>query len=335
MKIIYIIIFLTIVVFLAGCGTPNDPESILGGDGGYKILGKCAVTAFAQDVIIKDSIVYMAQGEGGLMVLNASDPSHPQAITALSIGIRGFSYKLAMRDSIIYLATGGFGITSVSVADPYNPVFEVNNRSISPVKDFGFFNNFLFIATSEEGVRIAEISYPLEPDIRGVMLTPGYAQGIAATPDSSYAIVACGQTGLAFFDISELQNGNGEYPLVKLVDIVGYAENVVINPEMKTAYVASGTGGLAIVDYSDSSDIKLAGSFDTGGYAKEVYYQNNKIYITTEQRGLQIIDVTNPTNPVRIGTVQTKYAKGVTADDKYIYVADEDEGLIIISIPFE
>ena len=59
----------------------------------------------------------------------------------------------------------------------------------------------------------------------------------------------------------------------------------------------------------------------------------DKIFITTELRGLQIIDVSDPVNPFRIGTVQTQYAKGVTADDKYIYVADEEEGLIIISIP--
>jgi hypothetical protein len=55
--------------------------------------------------------------------------------------------------------------------------------------------------------------------------------------------------------------------------------------------------------------------------------------VTTELRGLQIFDVTNINSPVRIGTVETRYAMGLAVDDKYVYVADEQEGLIIISIP--
>ncbi|MCW8811866.1 MAG: hypothetical protein OQK64_12985, partial [Ignavibacteriaceae bacterium] len=93
------------------------------------------------------------------------------------------------------------------------------------------------------------------------------------------------------------------------------------------------TGGLVIADYSDTNDVKIVGSFSTGGYAKEVFYQNNKVYVATELRGLQIIDVSNVTSPFLIGTVETEYALGLTADDKYIYVADEKEGLIVVSTP--
>jgi hypothetical protein len=329
----FLLAFTLLLLYLfPGCGTPNDPESVLGGDGGYKITGKCATTAFAQDVVVKDTVAYLAQGEGGLIEINVSDHTKPKVIATIT-SIRGYTYKLAMLDTIVYLASGTFGINTVDISTPINPTLLANNRSISPAKDFGFYSNFLFIAISEEGVRIADLSYPAEPDIRGKLVTPGFAQGITATPDSNFAIVACGETGLAFFDLSQLQNGYGEYSYAQLVDIPGYAENVTINPDIKFVYVASGTAGLTIVDYSDSSNAKVIGRFNTGGYAKEVFYQNNKIYITTEQRGLQIIDVSDPTAPVRIGTVPTEYAKGVTADDNYIYVADEDEGLIVISIP--
>ncbi len=35
---------------------------------------------------------------------------------------------------------------------------------------------------------------------------------------------------------------------------------------------------------------------------------------------------------ILIGTVKTEYAKGLDMDDNYIYVADEVEGLITISM---
>ncbi len=333
-KSIISFIFISLIL-IQGCGTPNDPESILGGDGGYKIISKTATSAYAQDVVIKDTMLYVAQGEGSLVVIDNKNPANPSIITVYTHDqYRGYSYKLAMKDTIIYIATGLFGITTINVADPRNPNFEGNNRNIKPAKDFCIFNGFLFTALSEEGVSIADISsYPSQPEIRGGMVTPGYAQSITVSSDSNYALVAIGELGLAFYDISELQNGYGIYPLIKVVDLDGYAENVTINPDMPVAYVACGTGGLAVIDFSDSSSIKLAGKFDTGGYAKEVCYQNNKIFITTELRGLQIIDVSNPNYPVRIGSVQTPFAKGVAADSKHIYVADEDEGLIVISIP--
>lgn len=320
-------------LLISGCGTPNDPDSILGGDGGYKIVGKLKTSAYAQDVVVKDTLVYVAQGEGGLEIINVANHTVPMLITNLTEGCRGYSSKIAMKDTIVYIASGIFGITVVDVSDPFQPCTTINNRNIKPGKDFCIYKNFLFTAISEEGVNIAEISYPSQPDPRGTLITPGYAQGVACSSDSNYALVAIGEMGIAFYDISQLQTGWGIYPLVKLIDTDGYAENICINPDQPLAYIASGKGGLAIIDYSDSSNIRLAGKFETGGYAKEVFYSSGKVYVATELRGLQIIDVSNPSAPSRIGTIQTAYAKGVTADDHYIYVADEEEGLIIISIP--
>lgn len=326
-------VFFAALILISGCGTPNDPESILGGDGGYKIVGKYKTSGYAQDVVVKDSLAYIAQGEGGLEIINVANHSSPQLITNLIDGCRGYSSKIAMLDTIVYIASGTFGITVVNVSDPYFPYMTVNNRTIKPGKDFCIYKNFLLTAVSEEGIWISDISYPGYPDPRSQLESPGYAQGIACSSDSNYAIIAIGEMGLAFYDVSQLQTGSGSYPLVKVVDTDGYAENVCVNPDIPVAYVASGTGGLSMIDYSDSLNINLVGKFETGGYAKEVYYKSDKIFISTETRGIQIIDVSNPAAPFRIGTLQTSYAKGVTADDHYIYVADENEGLIIISTP--
>ena len=55
--------------------------------------------------------------------------------------------------------------------------------------------------------------------------------------------------------------------------------------------------------------------------------------MTTGSRGLKIFDVTSVSAPVLIGTVKTELAKGLDMDGNYLYVADEVEGLITISIP--
>ena len=324
---------LFVSLLLLNCGTPVDPESIVGDDGGYKIISRYITTGYAQDVVIDNTLAFVAQGEGGLMIIDISDPRNPAEISTVNEGMKGYANKVARKDSVLYIASGGFGVSVVNAADPENPQITATNLQLKPAKNFLVMGNFLFTGIAEYGVQISEISYATQPNIRGGTNTPGYAQGICASADSNLLLVACGEMGLAVFDISELQSGWGNYPMLGWVDIPEYTEDVVSDPTLPYAYVACGTAGLTIIDFSDPQDLKIVSRYETGGYAKEIIYKDGKVYMTTNSRGLKIFDVTNVSSPVLIGTVKTEYAMGLSMDDNYIYVADEVEGLITISIP--
>ncbi len=331
-KFLYLLL-ITSITLLLSCGTPNDPESIIGGDGGYKIVSKYATSGFAQDILSRDTLVYISQGQGGLIILNVGNAKEPKFISEVTYGLRGYSYKLAKKDSVIYLATGVFGVSIVNVADPVQPLITPEIRAIAPAKNFHIMGDYLFTAVSEEGVNITKVSDPTYPDFRQTFFVPGFAQAVCTSADSNFLFIASGEVGFTIFDISDFQDGYNIYPLVGWLDTPGFAEDVTIHPDLPVAFLACGTGGLVIVDYSDTANVKIIGSYASGGYAKEVVYSENKVYLTTELRGLQIFDVTNLSAPVRIGTVETEYAMAVALDDKYVYVADEVEGLIIISKP--
>jgi hypothetical protein len=324
---------LLVSLLFPNCGTPVDPESIDGDDGGYKRVSRFTTAGYAQDVVIDNTLAFVAQGEGGLMIINISDPKHPTEIATVNEGMKGYAYKVARKDSVLYIASGGFGVSVVNAADPENPQITATNLAMKPARNFHIMGNLLFTAIGEYGVQTSEISYSTQPDIRGEVSTPGYAQSICSSADSIYLLVACGEMGLALLDRSGSPNGFGDYPMVGWIDIPEYTEDVVSHPTLPYAYVASGTAGFIIIDFSDPTDLKIVSSYETGGYAKEVLYKDGKVYMTAELRGLKIFDVTNVSSPVLIGTVQTEYAKGVSMDDNYIYVADEVEGLITISIP--
>jgi len=333
MQKIYYVFLLFSLILLIGCGTPNEPESIIGGDGGYKIVSKFRTSGYAQDVVVEDTVAYVTQGEGGLAIINVANPDSPKEISSVIQNLKGYSNKIAVKDSVVYISAGAFGASVVDVANPINPFITATNLALKPAKGFDINGNFLFTAVGEYGFKISEISYPTQPDIRGETSTPGFASAVCVSADTNYLLVACGEMGFSLFNISELQSGWGTYPMTDWVDTPGYAEDVVDHPTLPYGFVACGTGGFYIVDYSDSTDIKIISSYSTGGYAKEVIFKDNKVYVTTGLRGLQIFDVSNLYSPVRIGTVQTEHAMGLDVDDKYVYVADEVEGLVIISIP--
>jgi len=326
-------VMLFIAILILGCGSPNEPEDLSVDDGGYKIVSKFATSGYAQDLIAVDSILYIAQGEGGLAIINIANPYKPKIISEITSTLRGYSYKVVKKDSVIYIAAGNFGVSVVDISDPYNPIVTVNNLPMKPARNLYILNDYLLTSVSEQGFNIAEISYPTQPDIRATTLTPGYAQSVVATKDSNYLLVACGEMGFAIMDISDFQLGFGTYPVAGWEDTPGYAVDIVNHPSQPVAFLACGTAGFVIINYADTSDIKIMGSYSTGGYAKEILYMDNKVLVTTETRGLQIFDVSNFTSPIKIGTVQTKFALGVYADDKYIFIADEVEGLVVISRP--
>jgi hypothetical protein len=324
---------LLVSLLLLNCGTPVDPESIDGDDGGYKIVSRFITSGYAQDIVLRDSLAYISQGQSGLIILSVSNPKEPKFVSELTYGLRGYSYKLAKKDSVIYLAAGTFGVSTVNVADPLNPKITQENRAITPAKNFHIMGSYLFTAVSEEGINISKIIDPAHPDIRQTFFVPGYAQAVCTSADSNFLFIACGEVGFTIFDISDFQDGYNIYPIVGWLDTPGFVEDVTIHPDLPVAILACGTGGLVIADYSDTANVKIVGSYSTGGYAKEVLYKDGRVYMTTNSRGLKIFDVTNVSSPVLIGTVKTEYAMGLDMDDNFIYVADEVEGLITISIP--
>jgi hypothetical protein len=328
-------ILLSCLFLLISCGKPNEPESIVPVDtsGGYKIVSKFLTSGNAQDVLKKDSLLYIAQGEGGLIIIDISDPQNPETVSVTTEDARGYSSKIALLDTVVYMAAGTFGITVIDAGNPLAPVVTVSNLGTKPARNVHVFGNFLFTANSEQGVKISDISYSTQPDPRGGVNTIGYAYGLDNSADSSLLFVACGEMGLSIFDISDFQEGFGEYPLAGWCDTPGYAEAVTVLDGDSVAFMACGTAGLQIIDYSDTSNIHIAGSYLPGGYAKELTYYDQRIFLTAEKSGLQVIDVSDITDPKLIGQVETQFALGVDTDGKYIYIADELEGLITVSIP--
>jgi len=338
MKINYLFVLLISGVFiLAGCGKPNEAESLPDesvGMGGYKIIKKYETYGDAQDVVKKGNYLYIAQGEGGMLILDVTDPENPQEVSVVSEGARGYSTKLVLYDTIAYIAAGSFGVTVVDISDPYNPHVSVSNTSsIKPAKNLHVYGKYLLAALSEVGVKVVNIEYPVQPDPRTLIEPTGYAMAIKTTSDSTFAIIACGEMGLSMHNISDWQDGYGDYPISGWCDTPGYAEDIVLMEDKKLALMACGTAGLQIINYADTNNVHIVAGFDGGGYAKEVKVHNNRVYIAAELSGLQIIDISDPGDPYFVGEIDTEFALGFDLDDNYIYLADEDEGLIIISIP--
>jgi Ca2+-binding RTX toxin-like protein len=185
--------------------------------------------------------------------------------------------------------------------------------------------NYAYVAATDKGLQIIDISNPTSPTLKGNYDTNGDAYGVQVV--GNYAYVADGDSGLQIIDISNPTSLTlkGNYYTS------GYATGVQVVGNY--AYVADVGYGLQIIDISNPTSPTLKGNYYTSGNARGVQVVGNYAYVADGDSGLQIIDISNPTSPTLKGNYDTSgYATGVQVVGNYAYVADNEGGLKIIDV---
>ena len=82
-----------------------------------------------------------------------------------------------------------------------------------------------------------------------------------------------------------------------------------------------------------SSEISRISQYPGEGTARDVYISGSYAYIADDYAGLEIIDISDLTNPIIVSQIHDGWdAYGVTVRGSYAYVADYGGGLEIIDI---
>lgn len=89
------------------------------------------------------------------------------------------------------------------------------------------------------------------------------------------------------------------------------------------------TGELGLFPFN----INQSGSFNTTGRAFGVAVDGNLAFVADQLSGLQVIDITDPANPILVGTLDTPVAAlGVAVDGDHAFIADSTTGLLVIDV---
>ncbi|WP_147073278.1 DUF4347 domain-containing protein, partial [Microcystis aeruginosa] len=167
-------------------------------------------------------------------------------------------------------------------------------------------------------------------------LTVNYTVGGTATLNTDYS-----QTGAASFNgttgtVTFAANANNA-----TVTIDPTVDNIADPDETVTLTLASGTGytvgTTTTVTGTINDDINpptptFISKYDTPGWVWDLKVVGNYAYLADWTSGLQIIDISNPTNPIFKGNYDTDAAYGVEVVGNYAYIADGSSGLQIIDI---
>ncbi len=290
----------------------------------------------ANDVFIKNNLLYVASGTDGLKVYDISTPSAPTAVAEKNqpAGELGNSLGVAVENSVIFVANGMAGINTID--DSTNDEKANLDTSGSAMK-VNTLNREGFIGLSDGAGGFDVIDYRgiTDTNTSNDHLSIGASYATVGIPEKTVVkgtklYVADQDGGLQILDITD----PAKPTRIGGVDTGTKADAVAINDDETKAYLTDENIGLIVVDISD----KTNPTFDENSIvvipkAKDIKVKGSYAYIAARETGLHIVDISNPTNMITVGSIVTG-GKAVAVDvaGDYAYVADENETLKIINI---
>ena len=119
-------------------------------------------------------------------------------------------------------------------------------------------------------------------------------------------------------------------PRPTVIDLKGDALDVkVVN---NIAYIAYGKKGVQIYDVKDANAPVKLGEYDCQGVACAVYKYCQYLFVAAQDKGLKILDVSNPAQPVCVSTYENGVIWDVCVAGGGAYVACGKNGLAILNV---
>ncbi len=282
--------------------------------GSYIGLSRC------RHMAVNGDYMYVAAGGGGVAVLDISNPTNPSLLG--SCGGLGYVYIISVSGDYVFTTSEYYGLYIVDVSDPTNP--HVIGGYPSGVSSAGHAVSgdrcYVRGGTPEFALLVLDISDPTNPVLIGSLDPPNNLGGkLVVSSDYLYAFEdISGELDLAVIDISDPSN-----PTI----IDRYTTN--FNVRFCTLFgeylfIGAGADGLKVLKIAEPVlPPALVGGVTTPHQAHKVAIDGNYAYVADDNSGLQVVDITDPVNPIIVGGVDTPLRlASVTVDGDYVYAHD-------------
>jgi hypothetical protein len=285
------------------------------------IVGNFNGSGTTQDIVIAYTKAFLANGAGGLVVVDLTDPTAPALVGSYDTG--GDATALALAGDFAFVADGAGGVVVVDITNLGAPTLAGSFATSGVATGIAVDGDHAFVAAGSDGLLVLDISDPTTPVLVGSLVTTSDALDVAISGDQAF--VAAGNLGLLVLDISDPVNPtlNGS------AAAAGPALAVDVSGDF--AMVAAGNSGLMVVNVTDMANPTLLGSVIVPGSAVDLSIDGDLVQVAAGNGGLVTVGTQNPNSPTVLNVFGTPgSATGVFVSGVNAYVADGVAGLQVI-----
>ncbi|NHJ47527.1 MAG: hypothetical protein FK733_07055 [Asgard group archaeon] len=184
--------------------------------------------------------------------------------------------------------------------------------------------NYMYICDAHEGHHIVDISKKHKPKLTGFMdfgSTDVYIVG-----NDLYLVLTTEQ--IYIYDITDKSQ-----PVLQT--FFGHGMNSKLIVRGNFAYVSDHLHGLKIYSIANFFAISETGSYFDGGLSPSMFLEGNYLYFCEEMDGVLFLDISDPSNPTKIGEFDLgtgSEAYRLEKEGDLIYMSDDDDGLEVIDV---
>ena len=261
-------------------------------------------------------------------VIDISDPANP--IELAEERFAGYSTNIDIAGDYVYFTCSPYDdeeLNIFDISDPSAPVFASTIELTNPY-DVVVDGNFACVVDMDMGLIMYDVSNPETPLQTGRMKRTDMK---SVDINGDFAYVADGKYGYSIFDIT-----NNESPQNVVSFDTPDTEDIVVRDNY--AYIIGGRDLVddyfKILDFTDPFNPVEIGSLDAGPGVniKSMLIDGMYAYLCAGERGLIIVDISNPSSPGPVYWVNIPNAIEVAIEGDYAYVASSAEGMFVVNI---
>lgn len=329
------------------------------------VVNSVASSGHSGGLAASDGFVYVAESNGGLRVINAVNPD-PVPVLATLEAVEGQTVALVDSDAgmVIGVAPG----TELFGIQREGSLLLKTGSAVVPdvVTDLVVRNGFAYLAEGQGGLEIFDVSEPgsffslghipydgnvIDLDVVGEVVyfaTGGTIFGIYEKDSETAAEfrIASGiTTAVGVSDnVAYVANYNMQMHMVDVRDpafpaglglipvIEGSGEDIVVGSGVIYVITSDKFGraknGVAIYDTQIPQLPRPVSFLQLPSEPVEAALSGSMLYVALGDNGLEVIDVSDPTSPVRYGEVSaTDFTSGITVTGGIAFIAGGAEGL--------
>jgi hypothetical protein len=288
----------------------------------------------AMKIFVTGNIAYIADGDSGLLILSIADHTNPAFLSRFNTG--GQVQTVYVSNNYAYIGVYGVGLSTiiVDISNPSIPVLACNYNKYDTPCEIVVKGNYAYLSHGYS-MEVLDISNPIMPESIGYYSNPPgtgiFLKDICVVGDYIYAANYGIEQGLAILDIS-----NPHSPSL--------AANYLLPHGNMGCWTVAGQGNYAYIgnyfhsgffsfDVTNKSAPVLLDSCYVAWEPQRIAVRGQYAYVL--DRGLKVIDITNPQNPTQVGVYMPANTWGtdMAITGSYAYLASNNLEIVSISNP--
>jgi hypothetical protein len=293
------------------------------------LSGRNPIKTEAYVLTVSGNYAYLAHDSGDLTVIDVSDRNSLSAVGDLEVGF-GIVLDIASSGHFLFVS----GVRKLRVFDVQDPTRPTELGSIDGAGHFAVSGERLLVASGREGLKVYRNDFPIAgPVLRQPTDVTGLrGQNAAFSAEVDPGIVASihwQKDGVDLPNESRFvgaHSGRLEVQDLEATDAGEYSLVVTFPGGTSTSEVAS-------LRVQQPVQISFVGKCSVAGYGSAVTLSGHYAFLASGEKGLQVIDVSDPTSPQLAGGYDTPgNAHDALVSGNHAFVADGWEGLKVIDI---